>query len=197
MASYPLAVLKFSWADTPYTNDRPNGLTYSDVVVNRAVLPSLDFLVGHCRLLAVLQLRHHQSARHADISLAQACRHAPSASNPQDAGSSAQSIGGKWPWCVLFESSNHDFYAHEFGHARGFKHVWGPPPGGGVALPGIYQDPYCIMAAQTYQSTMPTFALPADLNGPPSGDAPHLLDRDGHGRLAAFHHPACTRPTTG
>ena len=40
MASYPIAVLKFSWADTPYTNDTPNNLTYSDVILNRLFFPS-------------------------------------------------------------------------------------------------------------------------------------------------------------
>lgn len=93
---------------------------------------------------------------------------APSAVNPQDAGSGAQSINGKWSWCVLFESSPHDFYQHEFGHALRFKHVWGPP--GGVSPPVIYQDPYCVMAARTYQRTNPTFSIPTDPNGPPSGD---------------------------
>ena len=39
MAAYPIAVLKFSWADTPYTNDTPNNLTYSDAVINRLFFP--------------------------------------------------------------------------------------------------------------------------------------------------------------
>ncbi|MBI3802578.1 MAG: hypothetical protein HY282_02310 [Nitrospirae bacterium] len=207
MGSYPMAVLKFSWADTPYTNATPNNLTDSDAVINRLFFPlSLSWwgiaeYWQYCTF-GTINLQGTQvfpwrklSGMNAPTGPGQYTRFqlinqavkqataegwpldqfkgivlwvAPTASNPQDAGSGAQSINGK-SWCVLMESSNHDFYAHEFGHAMCFKHVWGTPPGA-VALPAIYQDPYCVMAAQTYQGTTPTFSIPPDPNGPPSGD---------------------------
>jgi hypothetical protein len=93
---------------------------------------------------------------------------APSVTNPQDAGSSPETIDGK-PFCTLYEGSRHDFYTHEFGHALGFVHPWGPSgtPGAGV-LP--YQDPYCVMSAMTYAGAQPVFAIPPDPDGPPAGE---------------------------
>jgi hypothetical protein len=206
MASYPIAILKFSWADTPYTNDTPNNLTYSDAVINRLFFPLSSWwgiaqYWQYCTF-GTINLQGSQvfpwrklAGMNAPTAPGQYLRGqlinqavkqakdegwpldqfkgivlwvAPSAINPQDAGSGGQTINGKWSWCVLFESSPQDFYVHEFGHAMRFKHVWGPP--GGVALPAIYQDPYCVMAARTYQNTFPMFSIPADPNGPPSGD---------------------------
>ncbi|WP_433300993.1 hypothetical protein ACQP2F_04820 [Actinoplanes sp. CA-030573] len=93
---------------------------------------------------------------------------APSASNPQDAGSSPSKLNGKWPFCVLYEGSNHDFYAHEYGHALGIQHTWGYR--GGQPSPQPYNDPYCIMSAQFYGNTTATFKQTAQVGGPPTGD---------------------------
>jgi hypothetical protein len=38
MAKYPVAVLKFTWADTPFANGAPMGLTYSDLYRDRVRL---------------------------------------------------------------------------------------------------------------------------------------------------------------
>jgi hypothetical protein len=39
MIEYPLAVLKFTWSDTPWQGGRPLGLAYDDALVNRLFLP--------------------------------------------------------------------------------------------------------------------------------------------------------------
>lgn len=208
MAQYPVAVLKFMWADTPYINGIPANLTYSDAVINRLFFPLSQAWWGvanywtYCSFGTInlegtqvfpwrkldginAPTASNQYSREQLINqaISQAKNEgwplddftsivlwvAPSASNPQDAGSGPYTIDGKWAWCVLFESSNHDFYAHEYGHALRFKHVWGLPSR--LLNPKPYQDPYCIMAAQYYLSRDPTFSISADPAGPPIGDA--------------------------
>jgi len=39
MIEYPLAILKFTWSDTPWQGGRPLGLVYDDTLVNRLYLP--------------------------------------------------------------------------------------------------------------------------------------------------------------
>jgi hypothetical protein len=206
MGSFAMAVLKFSWDDTPFTNDAPNGLSYSDVVLSRLFFPFSTAWWGiasywqYCsfgtinlegsqifpwrkltNMKAPTGPGQYTRFQLIDQAVKQAKAEAwpldqfqgivlwvaPSASNPQDAGSGPQSVDGK-SWCVLFENSPQDFYVHEFGHALRFKHVWGPQPGAGSLA--VYQDPYCVMAARNYQNTFPAFAIPADPNGPPAGD---------------------------
>lgn len=208
MASYPMAILKFTWSDSPWTNDIPNNLTYTDAVINRLFLPfSWPGIAGYWQQcsFATINLEGNQIFPWRKLDnmtaptmpgqysrgqvIAQAVKQAqdeqwpldqfvgivvwvaPSANNPQDAGSGASRLQGKWSWAVLYEGSNHDFYAHEFGHALGFEHTWGP--GTSIVPPTVqpYSDPYCVMAAQNYLGTNPTSAIPADPHGPPNGDA--------------------------
>jgi hypothetical protein len=203
-----MAVLKFSWSDTVYTGDTPNGLIYSDAVINRLFFPLSTSWWGVAQYwrhtsYGIINLEGTQVFPWRKLTgfpaptmpgvlytrfqlINQAVTQAKAEGWPlddfkgivlwvapltaisQDAGSDANRIDGKWPYCVLFENSVHDFCAHEFGHALGFEHIWGPPAGGGAVLP--YQSPYCVMAARTYRSTLPMFAIPADPNGPPAGD---------------------------
>ena len=73
-----------------------------------------------------------------------------------------------WPACLLHEGDDLESLAHEFGHAFGLEHAWGLSSDGKGLAP--YRSPYCVMASQAYGGRRPSFAAPAEPQGPPAGD---------------------------
>jgi len=93
---------------------------------------------------------------------------------PVNGGSTFFSFEGRrYGAIVIGVGTSFDFTAHEFGHQIALQHSFGFPyfqePG---AQPGEYGHLYCIMSAQAFGRTDPTFTLP----GPPPPD-PEYMDQ--------------------
>ncbi|HEX9039965.1 MAG TPA: hypothetical protein VF838_02945 [Trebonia sp.] len=89
--------------------------------------------------------------------------------SPQDGGASPSRLAGRWAFATLYEAAVNTVYCHEYGHAMGFRHSWGP----GVSIASDheqpYYDPYDMMSAQTFGGQQASFGIRADPLGPPGG----------------------------
>jgi len=191
MVDYPLAILKFTWSDTPWVNGQPSGVPYSDALINRLYLPleqewgvagfwrraTFDLLnlegsevFPWRKLMGLSGAVAHDDRR---VVIANAITVAKAEGWPLErfkgivvlvAPRNPLIDAGAWgESCLVQVGDSNEFCTHEMGHALGFEHTLGPNRGSVPPVLGSYNDEYCVMGDGFY-------TMPPQPGGPSPGD---------------------------